>query len=102
MIVVGWVLGVRSSGVLQEVNGSIINALGVIGLAKGVGGVRKIRQAAARGLCEGKRYIEVTAVLKHQIGKVVCGWCVIGLNLEGPLAEVFSILPVAARLEKRF
>ena len=72
----------------------------VIGPTKRVRSERLIRQTAAAGLREGKRNVDVAAMIEHQVSEIVGCQRVIGLNLKCLLVITFGLLPFVACLKK--
>ena len=72
----------------------------VVRPAEGVGGTGEIGQTFAGRLGEGECDAYVTSVFEHQVGKIVGGDGIIGLDGECFLVKIFGLLPIAASFEK--
>src|SRR5208282_4579645 len=100
MIVIGGVVGSAFDCLLELIHRGAVGALKVVSPAERVGGVGEVGQALSRDLGVGDGGVDVASVLEEEIGKIVGGVGVIGLNLEGLLIEIFGLLPLAARFEQ--
>src|SRR5215472_14520504 len=100
VVVKGGILRVCVYGFLQSTNGGVVRVVMIVGPAEGIGRTWKIGEAAPSSLSEGKSDIDVAPVFQHQVGKIIGGDGIIGLNPQCPLILVLGLLPIAAIFEK--
>src|SRR4030081_2852210 len=66
--------------------------------AQGVGGIRKIGSAAARGLRQGEGHVYAAAMFEQKVSKIICSERFVGLEAEGFLISSLRLLPVSLAL----
>ena len=94
MVLEGGIVRHLLQSLLEQVNGGWVKTLLVIGPAQSVGGIGTVGHQAARGLREGDGDIDISASLQHDVGKIVGGDGIVGLNLESFLVHALGPIPV--------
>lgn len=97
---IGRILGTCLHGFLQCSDCGVIDPLFVISPAESVSGKCLIGQALACRLRERKRYVQVAAVLEHDIGKIICSQSVVRLDFQSFSVGFLGLLPTLVCLKR--
>ena len=95
MIAIGLVVWHLFDGILEQGRGNRKGPVFVIGPAKSVSGIGKIWQTFPCGLRQRQSHVDVSAMFKEEVGKVVCSMWFVGFERENLLVSNLCFLPIS-------
>src|ERR1700730_13462770 len=101
MVVVGGIGRFFFDRLFEERDGYGEKAAVGVSPAQCIGGIGQCGEATARRLGESQCYVEVTAMLEHQIGQVVGGGGIVRLQRERLLVQDLGLLPISPGVIER-